>query len=245
MVSPCLHSFTFPPQPFIPLSVRVRAQRSTLDLRLSVSLFAANPHIPGEIAESTGMKFISHMAASAPPNHDLYWQFNPALHRLLSPPFLASSLTPCLTQTSLTSHCLPQPPKLHCTSPHLIRPNEKQLTTPTIITVMAIRELVTWFFATTPSSQPPSSTPAFWPVWGGVGLGYRTWCQGVWTDRLMASQSWWLGCKRLEGESSLVPWRDMFSGLLQQGGQGLVRGSPTNTPIHHLCAWNYKKVMNV
>ena len=40
---------------------------------------------------------------------------------------------------------------------------------------MAIRELVTWFLTAAPSSQPPSSTAAFWPVcwgarWGGAGV---------------------------------------------------------------------------
>lgn len=48
-----------------------QSMKSVSPLSEKLSLSAANPHIPGEIAESTAMKFISHMAASVPPNHNL------------------------------------------------------------------------------------------------------------------------------------------------------------------------------
>lgn len=120
-----------------------------------------HPRIPGEISESTGMKFISHMAASAPPNHNLDWQFNPAAHRLLPSPILPLPETPSTPTASFDL------PNCVAPAPYIIRPNEKQLTTPTIITVMAIRELVTLFLDATPSGQPPRSTPTFWPACGG------------------------------------------------------------------------------
>lgn len=138
---------------------------SPLSERLSLS--AANPHIPGEIAESTAMKFISHMAASVPPNHNLDWQFNPVLQRPLPSPHPGfPNHSPSLTKLP---HLLPPPsvslialrhphPPCH---PKLIRTSKKQLTMPTLITVMVVRELVTWFLSTAPSSQPPSSTSTF------------------------------------------------------------------------------------
>lgn len=66
MTNPCLH--TFP--------TLLSNCQSKLDFclpRVSTLLPAEkHPYIPEEISESTGMKFISHMAASAPPNHNLY-----------------------------------------------------------------------------------------------------------------------------------------------------------------------------
>lgn len=63
-----------------------------------------NPHIPGEIADSTGVKFISHMAASVPPNHNLDWQFNPALHRLLPSPRSTQTPSPCTASFGLLNY---------------------------------------------------------------------------------------------------------------------------------------------
>lgn len=129
--------------------------------------------IPGEISESTGMKFISHMAASAPPNHNLGRQFNPAVHRLPPPP-PQFRLPPKLPRLAPPPSDLPPPPIVLRQPLTSLGPDRKQLTPPTVITVMAIRESVT----SSPRCDsiwpnPPCSTPTFWPGRWGSWVGWR------------------------------------------------------------------------
>lgn len=144
-----------------------------------------NPHIPGEIADSTGMKFISHMAASVPPNHNLDWQFNPILHCLLPPPH--SPYVSCKTSS---------PPTASFSRPNyepaaairlLIRLYEKNKPKKSIGNINYNysngRKGVSEPVPLSKSNQPtfPTAHPA--PGLqnedrGGVKFGCRMWCQG-------------------------------------------------------------------
>lgn len=144
---------------------------------------------------------------------------------------IASSFLPSWTPTAHcplpcppTSPCLPLPPpttNYTAQTPTSLAPTKKLLTTPTIITVMAVWELVTWLQATSPSTHQHTH-----PLSCVLG-GHRTWFQGVWW--LTNGQSGLVirqrdACR----ECGSVPWWTIFSVVGGEGGGVTVTRGPTN-----------------